>query len=154
MKIWFSTSADSKWQTQTYSKFSISPANDTPSSQSTRGNITRRVHSPGMIRYHWYPSESTPRGMIPPRQVNLPGVWNPGNSIAPEYHTYPSESIKKSAKTWFPHISPRYHTPESQFFKPKFWITLRNLNQNRTCFNPLVNRKYFKPLVSGPGRFK
>ena len=39
--------------------------------------------------------------------------------------------------------SPGYHTPGR--FLRKILLTLRNSNQNR---------KYFNPLVSGPGRFK
>ena len=34
---------------------------------------------------------------------------------------------------------------ESVFFKPKIWLTPRNINQNR---------KYINPLVSGLGRIE
>ena len=53
--------------------------------------------------------------------------------------------LEKSSRISKYFDSPGYHTPGSQFFETKIRITQQKLNQNR---------KYFNPLVSGPGRFE
>ena len=76
-------------------------------------------------------------------RILSPKIWLPGLS-------YPSKAVSRGmiprrVNPCGESISTGYHTPASQFFYTKFWITRWNLNQNW---------KYLIPLISGPGWFE
>ena len=81
-----------------------------------------------------YPGKSISLGNST-RWLNLPRV------------SYPCKSIKSLPNHDSPGIIPRRVnlSAASVFYKAKIQITARNINQNR---------KYGKPLISSPGRFK
>ena len=103
-----------------------------------RVNLPRVSYLPSRVNLRGYhtPASQAPRGIIP-WWVNKtsPKTWPPG------YDTYPRESISPGYRYGIIQVVPR----RVSFFDTKVWKTQQNLDQNR---------KYLKPLISGPGWFE